>query len=104
MGFKRKKLLSKKTKMSAALFGSIACAVTRAAMKPSLVTVAVAASPRRNMSDDGGKSKDASGTVASAGDSFAKKEKAEEARFIKKMEAEEAEKKKKKDAEKKKDD
>jgi len=89
--------------MSAALFGSIACAVTRAAMKPSLVTVAVAASPRRNMSDDGGKSKDASGTVASAGDSFAKKEKAEEARFIKKMEAEQAE-KKKKDAEKKKDD
>jgi len=88
--------------MSAALFGSIACAVTRAAMKPSLVTVAVAASPRRNMSDDG-KSKDSSGSVKSAGDSFAKKEKAEEARFIKKMEAEQAEKKKKKD-EKKKDD
>ena len=44
------------------------------------------------------------GTVSSAGGSFAKKEKAEEARFIKKMEAEQAEKKKKKDAEKKKDD
>lgn len=84
--------------MSAALFCSITMAVKRAALAAPVVAVAsVVAAPMRSMSD--GKSED--GTVSSAGDSFNKKQKAEEAKYFNKLQAEQLEKLKKKEAEKK---
>merc|ERR1712168_1272523 len=85
-------------KMSAALFGSITMAVTRAAVAAPVAAVAAAASPpRRSMSGDG---KTQEGTVTPAGDSFAKKETVEEAKYFNKLQAEQLEKlKKEKEAE-----
>merc|ERR1712168_681023 len=88
--------------MSAALFCSITMAVKRAAVaSPVAAAVAVTASPRRAMSDDG---KGQAGSVSSAGGSFAKKEKAEEAKYFKKKEAEQLEKLHKEKEEKEKED
>merc|ERR1712142_305417 len=58
------------SKMSAALFGSIACAVQRTALARPVAALVTASSPRRAMSDKGNQD----GTVGSAGDSFKKPE------------------------------
>merc|ERR1711872_489228 len=76
------------SKMSAALFGSIACAVQREALARPVAALVTASSPRRAMSDKGNQD----GTVGSAGDSFKKREKAEEARYFNKLQSEQLEK------------
>merc|ERR1712087_977890 len=78
-----------RNKMSATLFGSMTRAVKRAAVAAPVAAVAAAAAspPRRSMSGDGKTTdgKNQAGTVSSAGGSFAKKEKAEEARWAAKQ-------------------
>merc|ERR1712090_110296 len=95
------------SKMSAALFGSIACAVQRTSLARPVAALVTASSPRRAMSDKGNQD----GTVGSAGDSFKKREKAEEARYFNKLQSEQLEKlhkkhekEEKEKAKKKKDD
>lgn len=85
--------------MSAALFCSLTMAVKRAALMAPVAAVAAAtAAPSRPISGEG---KTQDGTVTSAGDSFSKKQKAEEARYFNKLQSEQLEKlQKKKEAEK----